>query len=448
MDPFKLQEHIRENPLWFHREVLGIDPWGKQIDIIESVKNHRNTAVRSCNGGGKTFILPRIALWFLYAFPESVVINTAPTHRQMEFQYWRNFREAYNVARYPLGGTLLKTRFDIDENWFALGVSSSEHSVEKFQGWHAKHILIIFDEAPGVSPAIYDATVGALSGGETVRFVLIGNPTQNSGQFYDAFTDPTFNKIHISAFDIPNVIQKKQVVPGLSTWEWVEETRQKYGEDSDIYRVRVLGEFPNQSSDTLIAISLIENAFDAEREKYGDSEIIGVDVARFGDDSSAFVYRKGNYAKVLEVIQGNDTMQIAGKTKNYLKEYPHAKAAIDVIGVGAGVYDRLKEQDDVSERITGVNFASQARETEEYANVRAESWGTVKNWLKDAILDKHEGFYQLAQPKYKINSRGQIILEPKEDMKKRGVKSPDVGDALAMTLARATEGDNLGVMWI
>lgn len=167
--------------------------------------------------------------------------------------------------------------------------------------------MVISDEASGISPAICEAARGALSGGQMVRFVLIGNPNQNSGDFYDAFRDPAFNKLHISAFDIPNVKERRQVIPGLITHEWVEEMRLKYGEDSDIYRVRVLGEFPQQSTDTLISIDLIEKAFSADRERYGEDEIIGLDVARFGDDESAFVYRKGNFAKVLDVIYGNST---------------------------------------------------------------------------------------------------------------------------------------------
>lgn len=443
----KLVEKIQSDPAFFFSEILGFEPWEKQMEIALSIRDNKKTAVRSCNGAGKTFILPRVALWFLFAYPQSVVINTAPTHRQMEHQYWRNFREAYNSAKYPLGGTLLQTRFDISEDWFALGLTTQANDVEKFQGWHAKNIMVVFDEASGISPAIYEASQGALAGGATVRFVLIGNPTQNNGSFYDAFKDPTFHKIHISAFDIPNVKEKKQIIQGLTTYEWVEDMKKKYGESSDIYRVRVLGEFPVHTSDSLISLDLIDNAFDADRERYGDGEYIGVDVARYGDDSSAFMYRKGNFAKLLKKVSGNNTMEVAGLCKQYLKEYPLAKMFVDVVGVGAGVYDRLKEQSDVSERVYGVNSAGKPH-SEDYVNIRAESWGNVRDWLKDAIIEKNEDFYQLAHPRFKITSNGKIQLEAKEDMKKRGVSSPDVGDALALTLSRATEGDSIGVAWI
>lgn len=446
----KLQQRFRDDPEFFHREVLGHEPWGKQLEISLSIRDHRNTAIRSNNGSGKTYHMAREALRFLYAYgPDALVINTAPTWTQVENQFWRNLRDAYQKARYPLGGHLLKTKLDIDETWFAIGLANDEHNMEGFQGWHAKAILVIFDEASGISPKIYEAALGAMAGGSIVRFVLIGNPTQNSGPFYDAFKDPTFNKIHISAFDTPNVQAKAQVVPGLVTWDFVEEVRKKYGEDSDVYRVRVLGEFPQRASDTLISIDAIERAFNADRELQNQNDhAIGLDPARFGDDDSAFVERKGNTARVLEVINGNDTMQLAGKAARYLRENPNAILYIDVIGLGAGIFDRLREQPDIADRVRGVNVAGKPRDEKEYLNIRVESWANVRDWLRDAILEKHEGFYELAQPKYKINSSGKLQLEGKEDMKKRGVPSPNVGDALALTLSRPTEGENLGITWI
>jgi hypothetical protein len=309
--------------------------------------------------------------------------------------------------------------------------------------------MVIFDEASGISPKIYEAALGALAGGEIVRFVLIGNPTQNSGPFYDAFKDPDYSKIHISAFDTPNVQAKQQIIPGLVTWDWVERLRKKYGEDSDLYRVRVLGNFPLHASDTLISIDLVERAFNADRELHNqDDERIGLDPARFGDDDSAFVHRQGNKAKVLEVVNGNDTMTLAGKCVVYLRDHPKASLWIDVIGLGAGIFDRLREQPSIASRVFGVNSAGSPRDETEYLNIRAESWGNVRDWLRDAVLEKHDDFYELAQPKYKITSAGKLQLESKEDMKKRGVASPNVGDALALTLSKPTEGSSLGVTWI
>lgn len=440
---------IRDNPRYYFHDILGVELWQKQEDILSSIRKHRRTAVRSCNSAGKTWFIARLALWFLSAYPFSVVINTAPTHRQVENQFWRHLRSAYKQSKMNLGGKLLKTQLNIDEDWFALGFSTQdgEGGMEAFQGWHSKNILVIIDEASGVHKRIFEAVEGAMAGGSVVRLVLIGNPTRNTGDFAEAFKDPSYSKIHIAASDIPNVRQKRQVIEGLATWEWVQEMKAKYGEDSDIYRVRVDGEFPRKNSDTMIPLELIENALDADRERYGDEEVIGLDPARFGDDKAAFVRRKGNYAEVLEVIDKCDTMALAGKGVFYLKKYPETKLRIDIVGLGAGIFDRLKEIPEVAARVQGVNSAASPNDKESYVNLRAESWDDTKAWLRDAVLKKDEGFYELAGPKYKLNSQGKIQLESKDDMKKRGVKSPNVGDALVLTLSRPTEGAVPLILW-
>lgn len=439
------QLKIRNNPDKFFRDVLGFEPWEKQMEVMEALKNNKKVSVRSCNGAGKTYLLPRIAMWYLAAFAPAMVINTAPTWRQVENQFWRYFRKAHATAKIPLSGNLLKTKFEIDENWFAMGVSVRK--TEDFQGWHNPNVLVIIDEASGVSPVIFEAVNGVISGGENTRLLLMGNPNQNQGDFHDSFTDPTFKQIHISAYDLPNVKEKRHVIPGLSTWEWVQDMKKKYGEDHDVFRIRVKGEPPIKGTDILIPVNLVADAIDAEREEYGDDEVIGLDVARFGDDNSAFAYRKGNKAKVLEVILNNDLMDLAGRAKKYLKEFKKAKLVID-LGMGAGVYDRLKEQPDVADRVYGANFGGEPNDKENYLNMRAEAYDTAKNWLKDGILENHEDWYQLCKPKYKLTSKGQLQLEAKADMKKRGVSSPDVGDAFVLTLARRAEGDNLGFSWI
>lgn len=440
-------ERISTDIDFFFEEVLGTKLWEKQREIAYALRDHKRVAVRSCNGAGKTFFIPRFALWFLIAHPYSIVINTAPTWRQIENQYWRYFQEAYNKARYAIGGKLLKTQFNFEPNWFALGVASNITNVANFQGWHGKNILVIFDEASGIPKIIWEAVEGIISGGGTVRFLALGNPNVAAGDFYDCFSDPRYHKIHISAFDLPNVKEKAQIIPGLSTHDWVEELAKKYGEDSDVYLVRALGEFPKGGSNNLISLDLIENAFDSDRELFGTDEVIGLDPARYGDDTAAFTHRKGNHGKVLEVIQKSDLMTLCGKAVVYLKANPKAKLYVDVIGVGAGVYDRLKEIREIADRVYGVNSAGKPAD-DTYLNIRAESWGNVKSWLRDAVLEKHEGFYEFAHPQYKITSTGKIQLEAKEDMKKRGVKSPNIADSFALTLSKPTEGDNLGVMWI
>jgi hypothetical protein len=441
-----LTTKIRNNPEYFYESILGCSIWEKQREITYSVFNNRKTTVKSANSTGKTFIAARVALAFLYAYPPAVVIDTAPTHRQVENQFWREFRRAHKSAKKNLGGKLLKTQFNIDENWFAIGFSSNtgEDGMEAFQGWHAEHILVIIDEASGVHPRVFEAIQGAMAGGKVVRLLYIGNPTRNTGDFADSFKDPTFNHITISAFDVPNVKENRLVITGLATSEWVEDMKRKYGEDSDVYRVRVKGEFPKRDSDVLITLDLVEDATGAEREVYGVKEIIGLDPSRKGKDEAAFIYRKGNKAKIIEVIPTCTTMELAGKAKLYLKKYPGAVLHIDIDGLGAGVYDRLKEQPEISTRVFGVNGQGEPRDKERYHNTRIESWDMVREWLRDAILDDNSDYksywYELCSPRFKTRSNGQLLLESKDDMRIRGVKSPNVGDALALTFAQPSEG--------
>lgn len=446
-DILALTERFRTEPDFFFEEVLGVELWEKQRQIALSVRDNPRTTVRSCHSAGKTFTMARIALWFLFSHVPSVVITTAPTERQVKNQFWRELRRAHQNARYPLGGKLLKTEYNIDEDHFAIGfsVSEGEDGGDKFQGWHSENILIIGDEASGLHPSVMPAIEGVMAGGNA-RLVLDGNPTKNTGDFADSWKNPAYNLIHISAFDTPNLQTGETVVPGLVSADWVEHMK-RYGTDSDIYRVRVLGLPPKKDADTLIPLERVEAAIGADRERYGYHDVIGVDVARFGDDRTALVRRVGNWAKVLDIIQDADTMQVAGMCMLYLRKYPDAAMHIDITGgLGAGVYDRLKEQE-YKDRVRGVNVASKPADQEHFDNIRDEGWHEMGEWLRDAVLEPHDDWVQLAHPKYKISSSGKTKLEGKEDMKKRGVASPDVGDALALTLQRPTEG-GVGVVWI
>ena len=435
-------KEFRENPDYFFNNYLGTKFWSKQKEIVQSIKDNEQTTVRSGNSSGKTFTLAQVILWFMFAFPPAVVISTAPTNRQVENQLWREIRRSHKNAKRFLGGRMLKKQFILDEDWYAIGFSTKtgEDGMETMQGWHGRNILVVIDEASGVHPAVFEAITGAMASGGMVRLVYIGNPTKATGDFADSFKDPAFHKIHISAFDIPNVQENKIIIQGLATSEWVQKMKDKYGEDSDIYRIRVLGEFPKGATGTLIGVDAIEKAMDEEREKYGDEEMILLDPSRFGDDEAVFVYTKGNYAKILEKIAKTDTMSLAGRAKVWLKTFPEASMRIDIIGLGSGTFDRLREQDDVSDRVAGVNVALPADDKEDYINIRAEAWDAMRLWLRDAVLEHDEGWYELASPKMKIQSNGKMQLESKEDMRKRGVASPNVADALALKFARPSEG--------
>ena len=450
----KLHEKIRTNQIDFIGNTLKCVLWSKQKDIVGAIERGNKIAIRSCHGSGKTYGIARIALGYLFAHPFSIVLTSAPTFRQVEQVLWRNIRKAYKMASVPLGGEILKTKYEIDEDWYALGLSADVP--ENFAGFHSDDILIILDEASGIQDPIFETIDGMLTS-SGAKLVLIGNPTKRIGRFADAFTDTDFIKIHISAFDTPNFTEngiktvedlteekvKECIIkhPGLVTPAWALSMLKKYGAGSDVFRVRVSGEFPEKDSDTLIGLDLVSVAIGSERERYGEDEIIGVDPARYGDDFTAIVIRKGNHARIIAKWSGQDLMKTAGEVARLLREKRNRVAHIDSIGVGAGIVDRLLEQDDIKDRVVGVNSASSPTDKEHYANLRAEMWDVAKEWMVDAILESDDAendddWYELAKPRYKILSSGKMLMESKDDMKRRGVPSPNIADALVMTLVK------------
>ncbi len=433
----QFRQRSQGDPVWFSENILGTPLWSKEKEILEAVRDHAEVAVRSCHASGKTFTSARVAHWWLISHEEAVVITTAPTFRQVKEILWREIRAcAAKTPLYPKNA-VLDTAIHISEKWFALGLSSDK--AEQFQGFHSPHLLLIGDEASGIPEDIFQA----MDGLTPERILLLGQPLHNQGRFADSFRNPNVKKVHISAFDSPNVIEGKAVIPGLITQRDVNRIKEHYGEDSDVYRVRVLGEFPRADSDTLIALDEVERAMNREVNVLPQWEKkLGVDVARYGNDRSALVVR--HHEKVLrkDFYQGQDTMQIVGHTLRIAREERIApyNVFVDVIGVGAGVADRLKEQ---GWAVNEVNVAESPKDTEHYANLRAEMYDKMKVWLKTAQLPKDDDFYEMANVKYKFTSKGQLLLESKEDMKKRGIDSPDVADALALTF---TGGGRLSIV--
>lgn len=446
--------------------MLGSDPWEKQQEINDAiaraVKERKDVAIRSCHSSGKTWDLARIVLWFLSNFPHSNVITTAPTFRQVEQLLWRDIRIAHRNAIIPVGGTMLMTRWEIDLDWFAIGLSTD--IPENFQGFHAPYILVVVDEASGVPENIFEAIDGITSGGIAV-VIMIGNPTKISGSFAKAMKSPDVIKLHISGFDTPNVKAGYTIVPGLMAPDYPEKMARKYGKDSDVYRIKVLGEMPRAESDTLISVDDVEQAQRRKLPDYsklwicsndaqeydGDSACpkcgktdrrlkfpkkMGVDVARFGNDDSVIVIRQGGKVLRRESRHGQDTMEIAGWAKRVSKEesITAENMFVDVIGIGAGVVDRLKE---LGLTVNAVNVADKAVDEEAYVNLRAEASWAVRKAFKDGdveLPENDENFLELTNIKYKFPG-GRIQIEAKEDMKKRGLQSPDTADALMLTYA-------------
>ena len=251
------------SPVDFAQNVLQVKLWGKQVEILNALAENRRVAVKSGNGVGKGFCAAIAVLWFLYAHDQAVVLTTAPTFRQVRDLLWRQIHALHRKTerRNPgaLGGDLLKTRWELDDDRFALGLSSK--GADQFQGFHSPNILVVVDEAEGVSEEIFEG-IEAVMTSENPRLLLIGNPTTLTGAFRRAFYQERdiYHCVTISVLETPNVAAESVVFPGLVHKFWVEERKRAWGEDNPIYRSRVLGEFPTQEENTLIPLPHIETA--------------------------------------------------------------------------------------------------------------------------------------------------------------------------------------------
>ncbi len=454
------------SPVEFAESVLGVRLWAKQQELLSALPVHRRVAVKSGNGLGKGFSAAVAVLWFLYCHNPAIVLSTAPTFRQVRHILWRQIHSLYRRAPQTLGGKLLDTRWELADDRYAMGLSAD--TADQFQGFHSPNMLVVVDEAEGVSDLIYEAIESVMTSAET-RLLLIGNPTTVSGMFRRAFHEEReiYHCITISALDSPNVAAGRVVVPGLATARWVEERRQIWGEGNPLFRARVLGEFPDQAEDNLIRLSDVEAAVERwrgaqpgmgglaqsdstadtleEPDTLEEEVVLAVDVARFGSDHSVILKRRGSRVEEIRTFNGMNTMELAGWVAAAIRECQPLQTCVDEVGVGAGVVDRLREQ---GYGVRGVNAAHAARQKETFANLRAEAYWRLRELFvagSIAIPPDQRLMGELASLRYGFDSQGRILMESKDEMRKRGVSSPDRADALMLAFSSPSSRPRL---WI
>jgi hypothetical protein len=428
------------DPVRFASETLGANPWSKQVEILEAIRDHVRVAVRSCNGSGKTYIAAHVVLWWLMCHPDAIVITTAPTAHQVRNILWREIRRAHHENAGAVGGKLLRTSLELGDKHYAQGLSTD--TPERFQGFHEGHILFVVDEASGVREGIFEAIEGSMTSAGA-KVLLLGNPTSLKGTFYDAFHKRRglWKTIHISAFDTPNLVNDEVVQPALVTPQWVADAEQNWGKESYLYQVRVLGEFPSESEDTLIPLKLVEFAANSdvsnELEAVSASVEIGVDVARFGSDRTAICVRRGTQIVSLDSFRRLDTMNTAGRVAKMAREHTVSAIRVDEIGIGAGVVDRINEMK--VPNVEGVNVARRANKREQFANLRTELYDGLRDRFmgrRIQIPNDSDLISQLASVKYSFTSSGQMRIEGKDELRSRGERSPDLADAVMLAFAK------------
>jgi hypothetical protein len=446
-------------PLEFATETLGVKLWSKQQEVLGALVEHRRVAVKSGNGLGKGFCASVALLWFLHTHQDAaIVLSTAPTFRQVRHVLWRQVHRLYRPKAELLGGKMYDTRWEISDERYAMGLSAE--NADQFQGFHSPNMMIVVDEAEGVSDEIYEAIEAVMTAADPL-LLLIGNPTTVTGAFRRAFYEERhlYHNITISALDSPNVQAGKTVVPGLTSAKWVEERRETWGEDNPIYRARVLGEFPDQAEDTLISLSDVEASaqrWAAGRENGEDKTggalpespeevVLAVDVARFGSDRSVILRRQGSRVEEIRTFRQMDTMQLTGWVAAAIRETSPERVCVDEIGVGAGVVDRLKEQ---VYPVRGINVARRAQQEKLFANLRAEGYWRLKELFASGEIDipnDHQLMGELAALRYSFDSQGRVLMESKDAMRQRGLPSPDKADALMLAFL---ESANKTRLWI
>jgi hypothetical protein len=432
-------ERYQNNPVLFVDEVLGATPDKWQIKFLQAIaKGNRKISVRSGHGVGKSTASAWAMLWYFMTRTPVKVVVTAPTSAQLFDAMFAELKRWVMQMPQPLQDLLTVKQDRIvfnaapDEMFISARTSRAEQP-EALQGIHSESVMLVADEASGVPEQVFEAAAGSMSGHNAVT-LLLGNPTRSSGFFYD-----THNRLgnewvtfRVSCEDSPRVSS-----------DYISEMMSRYGEESNAFRIRVLGDFPRSDDDTIIPMELIEGAKQRDVQTSQSAPMLwGLDVARFGSDSSSLTKRKGNV--VIEpprVWRNLDLMQLTGAVvAEYEAQKPEDKPdqiLVDSIGLGAGVVDRLRELGLPAEGVN-VSESPSFSPNQTYANLKAELWYKAKAWFERRdcrIPDDSRLISELATVRYTFTSSGKTKVESKEDIKKRGLKSPDCADSLILTFA-------------
>jgi hypothetical protein len=428
-----------KDPVLFVQQALKANPEKWQAEFLCAVRDNSRIAVKSGHGVGKSTSLAWMIIWYLLTRYPAVIIATANTEAQLtdvllrEVEKWVRNLDPGMRELIVLKADRIELRDDPKQCYAALRTARRENP-EAFQGRHDKNLLLIADEASGIDDVIFEVGKGSMStpGAKTV---MTGNPTRPQGYFYNAFHQ---NRQFWHCMTVP-CWESSQV-----TKTYIDECREEYGEDSNMFRVRVMGEFPIEGDDILIPLHLVEGAINREVSMIPNAEIIwGLDVARFGDDRTALCKRQGNVvAEPIKWWAGKDLMQVAGAV---MDEYNNASRKpdciyVDSIGIGAGVADRLSE---LGLPIVAVNVSESPAFGDKFMRMRDELWWSAREWFKrlDVRIPDDKRFVgEVTLPTYGFSSGGKVKVESKDEMKKRTAqstnslgKSPDLADAFCLT---------------
>ena len=427
----KLRAAWRKSIPAFSKEAFGIDPTTQQLPIMDEFsKPGAHVAIKAGHGVGKTALMAICGLWHTLLFPDNKGAATAPSATQLKDVLMAECGKLINQAHPWVKSQLDPASMRIsvkgmESTQFLTARTARPESPDALQGLHATNMAYFIDEAFGVADSIFEVARGGMST-KGARALMCGNPTATSGYAFEAFhrNKHLWKTYTLSCIDSP-----------LVDPSYISEMKQEYGEDSDVYRVRVLGEFPRASICQLVPRELADKAAAVTlgRHQYEFAPIVlGVDVAWEGDDRSCIYLRQGLFSKCLGVWSNIDNMRLGGLVNQFWSEHKADAVFIDV-GWGSGVIDFLRG---MGRSPIPVNFGGSSLSLE-YANKRTEMWLETRKWLEGGgMIERNDDLIEdLISPEYYFLPNGKKILEQKKLMKKRGLRSPDLGDALALTFA-------------
>jgi phage terminase large subunit len=427
------------------------DAWqGKVFDYWDA--GDQRIAMQACKGPGKTAVLAILIWHFLATRPHATVAATSITGANLSDCLWTE------LARWHAKSPLLQRAFewtqtritcrDAPETWWASArtwsaKADAQTQGETLAGLHSNYMLFVLDETGGMPEAILIAAEAALATGIEVRIVQAGNPIQCEGALWVAANrDRRLWKIVEITADPDDPMRSPRI-----DIEWAREQIKSHGIDNPWVMANVLGKFPGASPLAFIPMALVEGARKREAKcNITDPLIMGVDVARFGDDQTVIRFRKGRDARTHAPIKlrNMDNVQVAARVAKEARDFQADAIFVDGGGNGGGVIDVLRAMN--VPNVYEIHFGGEpnaptkvAGETAHYANKAAEMYGEAKSWLADgAIDDDSQLITDLTSRRYAykvVNKRECIILEPKDAMKQRGLASPDDGDAFVLTFA-------------
>lgn len=442
------QERWMNDPVSWVGDRLGQTVWSKQREIMESVRDNRKTAVRSCHSSGKSHVASLIVSWWLDSHPpgEAFVVTTAPTTAQVRAILWRYIRRMHKQNNLP--GRVNQVEWLIDEELVAFGRKPADTDEAAFVGIHAPYVLCVLDEACGVPDSLWIGAE-AITTGPWCRILAIGNPDNANTHFFKVSQPGSgWHPIRISAFDTPNFTGEpvpEKVGVSLISKEWAEEKSSEWGEDNALYSSKVLGEFSVDAADTVVRASDVATCRIDPEAKYTPAELspveLGVDVGG-GTDETVVRERRGVLAGREWRIRTDRPEKIAPLVLRALRESRATKVKIDSIGVGFGVIGELRnaaKRGEHSAQIVGINVSELPRDKKKFVNKRAEMWWEIGremsaqgSWDLSQMENADITCAQLLQPRWFLDSKGRIQIEAKDDIRERTGRSPDNADALLL----------------